>query len=305
MNRPIPAAAGKSASWDTAEDLHPPSKFTLNLCYFLVIPLLIGGLIGWARVGSIAAAMPRELAFFYWGCISIFLWNAKWLAARALHHFGAISARPSLATLVIVACVAEACIRPLHRSVVLGTGQLLGVTDIPYTSAVPDSMAEIAAALVAHSPLIALWILVTAFYLRVIDFELFTSKKITVLVGDTPATTANASGATSSQRPATGFLQKLPDHPGPILAIRALDHYVETYLTDTRPRFIHRFEDAAREVGALGLVRVHRSFCVNPAFICSIETQGRRKFAVLTTGDRIPISPRHLSILRTELSSTI
>jgi len=262
-----------------------PSEELLKLVYFFGIPFILGSLVGWGRVGAIALALPRELAMLYWGGISLLLWNAKFLLVWLGVRVGLVSIRPALLSLALIACLAEILLRPLHRGIVLGLAPALEVTALPFTSLLPSTPNEVGAALLGHGPLIAVWVLTTVFYLRGLGVELFSPRATDVPPPATPA------------KQASGLLEKLPVGHGQIRALRALDHYVQVYLEDSRPMFIHRFDDAAREASSLGLLRIHRSFCVDPAAIAALESRGRRRFVVLESGEKLPVSATYLETL--------
>lgn len=290
---------------DDRQIVAPPSERLLKIVYMLGIPLMLGALIGWARVGPVAAALPRELAVLYWGGISLLLWNTKFLLTWFCVRIGLLSARPHLIGLATLACVAEIFLRPLHRGIVMVLATALGVTDLPFHTLLPGTFTEMLAALVAHSPLIAVWMLTTAFYLRALGVNLFSSathrvhrdSATTPISSSLESATADLSPRAAQSRIAAGLLDKLPPGHGRIRALRALDHYVQVFLDDARPMFIHRFDDAAREFSSLGLLRIHRSFCVHPSAVTALESRGRRKFVVLESGEKLPVSTTYLETL--------
>lgn len=283
-----------------------PSERLLKLVYFFGIPFVLGSLIGWGRVGPVAGALPRELAMFYWGAISLLLWNAKFLLGWLGVRTGLLSARPTLLSLTMIACFAEVLLRPIHRGIVLGLAPALEVTELPFNTLLPGSLYEMGAALIGHGPLIAVWALATVFYVRGLGLDLFAPKPAELAYRSAPAVPAAPVALADPTEPSdfvaprapsknnAGLLEKLPAGHGPIRALRALDHYVQVYLDEARPMFIHRFDDAAREVGSLGLLRIHRSFCVHPAAIAGLESRGRRKFVVLESGEKLPVSATYL-----------
>lgn len=111
----------------------------------------------------------------------------------------------------------------------------------------------------------------------------------TDMPADAPATT----GPALADRLAPGF--------GPILALRAEDHYVRVIGETGSALLLMRLADAIGEMGAVEGSRVHRSWWVARAAVLRLEPSGRRAVLHLANGETAPVSRDNLAAVRAAL----
>ena len=76
-----------------------------------------------------------------------------------------------------------------------------------------------------------------------------------------------------------------------IIRVTVQDHYVEVWVSDGVPhRLRMRFSDAVNEMDDADGFCVHRSHWIARDALTGAVKVGAKEFAVLTTGERIPIS---------------
>lgn len=83
---------------------------------------------------------------------------------------------------------------------------------------------------------------------------------------------------------------RLPAGFGPLLAMKAEDHYVRIFGSDQSLLMLMRLTDAIGLASGMDGMRVHRSWWVAKAAISEIEQQGRKTTLILTNGERVPVS---------------
>ncbi|RMA44025.1 LytTR family transcriptional regulator DNA-binding domain-containing protein [Rhodophyticola porphyridii] len=87
------------------------------------------------------------------------------------------------------------------------------------------------------------------------------------------------------------FLRRLPRELGnELMHIKADGHYLEVFTRDGKDRILMRFSDALAELDGYDGVRIHRSHWVARHAVSRVEQRGRRVFAVLPCGRRLPVS---------------
>jgi hypothetical protein len=302
----------------------------LRLVYFVGVPVTFGACFGWAQFGTLAAAMPREISVIYCATISMLLWQLKWMVAATLRQAGAPGRLPWPLLLPLAAVLAEFLARPLHRAVVSALSPVFDASPPAFAGWMPLSAGEFATMLVAYSPTMLAWILTTAFYERWLGVTVLPAARdgavrhpvvdpADVAAPPSPmpsarpahspsrapspapssslATSETTAPAPAVEFPSRPFVERLPGDCGAVRVLRALDHYVEVQCAAGSLRLLHRFEDAAREMASHGLLRVHRSFCIDARHVAGIERRGRRHLAVMPGGIKVPVSSTYLPAL--------
>jgi hypothetical protein len=85
------------------------------------------------------------------------------------------------------------------------------------------------------------------------------------------------------------FLSRLPGPPGGrLLCLEMQDHYLVVHHSGGSEMILCRMEDAARELGGLGL-RVHRSWWVAADAVTGVERAGQRTLLRLVDDRRVPV----------------
>ena len=97
-----------------------------------------------------------------------------------------------------------------------------------------------------------------------------------------------------SQKPApvrTKFHKRLPPELGnDIISLSMQDHYAEVSTTQDRHLVLIRLQDAIAELEGLAGLRIHRSHWVALGHLKAIERQGKKLFALLSDGRKLPVS---------------
>ncbi|WP_209426654.1 LytTR family DNA-binding domain-containing protein [Pararhodobacter sp. SW119] len=86
---------------------------------------------------------------------------------------------------------------------------------------------------------------------------------------------------------------------GRLLCLEMQDHYLVVHTTEGSDLILCRMEDAARELGALGL-RVHRSWWVAANAVEAVERDGQRLMLRLSDDRRVPVGRTYRESLKTE-----
>ncbi len=89
----------------------------------------------------------------------------------------------------------------------------------------------------------------------------------------------------------TPLLERLPPAKrGPLISLSMKDHYVEVTTEKGTELILMRFSDAIRELAGAAGARLHRSHWVAADHLERLERQGKRRWAVLSDGRKLPVS---------------
>lgn len=102
-------------------------------------------------------------------------------------------------------------------------------------------------------------------------------------------------GTSLHERLRTGF--------GPILALGVEDHYVSVVGKDCKELVLISLTRAIGEAGSPLGIRVHRSWWIANGALSAIERDGRNSIAVLSNGQRVPVSRAHVGAARALLDA--
>ena len=116
---------------------------------------------------------------------------------------------------------------------------------------------------------------------------------------DEPVLPNNVSSAPQDICRLTELETRLPAGFGPLLAIKAEDHYVRIFGPDRSLLMLMRLADAVELANGMDGMRVHRSWWVVRAAVSKIEQQGRRTTLILSNGERVPVSREAKTRLKT------
>jgi len=95
------------------------------------------------------------------------------------------------------------------------------------------------------------------------------------------------------------LLRRLPVAArGPLVALRATDHYVEVTTTAGRALVLMRLRDAIAEAAPTPGLQVHRSHWVAVGRVAGVARRGDGALLRLETGDDIPVSRSYMSAVR-------
>jgi hypothetical protein len=106
-----------------------------------------------------------------------------------------------------------------------------------------------------------------------------------------PATPpADAPNGASSGASAGASSLPLPPGFGPLLALKAEDHYLRAYAPDREEMFLMRLRDAVAILPADAGVQVHRSWWVAHDAVRSVARDGRASVLTLRNGVEVPVA---------------
>lgn len=111
-------------------------------------------------------------------------------------------------------------------------------------------------------------------------------------------------GAASQTPPL--LIAKLPAPLGrDIVALQAMNHYIEVTTTRGKALILMRLGDAERDLAGLNGIRVHRSWWVNMTYVEAIEKSANGPTLRLRTGQMIPIARGKRDAVRDTLRATV
>lgn len=95
------------------------------------------------------------------------------------------------------------------------------------------------------------------------------------------------------------LLDRLPlDKRGALVALSVEDHYVRVRTAKGEEMILMRLADAIREVGPTPGAQVHRSHWAAFGQVTSVSRDGDRAVLKMSTGGDIPVSRRHIPIIK-------
>lgn len=118
------------------------------------------------------------------------------------------------------------------------------------------------------------------------------------------ATTGARAGAAT---PPTGdtmttrLHRRLPPGFGPVIALKAEDHYVRVIGPERSVLLLLRLSDAVEEMDDVPGLVVHRSWWVAQAALASLQPRGRGAMLSLTSGLAVPVARDRLAALRSRM----
>jgi hypothetical protein len=97
----------------------------------------------------------------------------------------------------------------------------------------------------------------------------------------------------------SSFLRRIPARLGTeLLYIEMEDHYLRIHTKLGNDLILCRLSDAVGELGETMGCQVHRSYWVSRHAVAGVERDRHRRWLVLTSGTRIPVSRTYLPVLR-------
>lgn len=300
-----------------------------GLLFFLLIPALIGVLLGANRAG-VALFFPWPVGILFWSLTTVGVWFLLYLGAA----LSGVLLRPWNPPLWLIllsgAVIGSFPARYLmYYSVETLSGFLLDGREPQPVPAVTLSWEFLGYYLRAWFGVFALWTAVGLFFDRWFGFPRFgrneargecererkdgaVSASGTPTAGH-PAAVPNApplspeavGGATPDAEPdpapqiAGGLAERLPEKlGGNILALKAEDHYVRVYTDRGSDLVLYRLSDAITELAALDGVRVHRSYWVRKSSVRGVQRHGRGLLLTLSNDLEVPVSQTYKELAR-------
>lgn len=282
----------------------------LRVLFYLGVPLVIGFLLAWWRVGR-AGGAPLDVAIAYWVGMALV---TTWVNDLAARPFAAV-ARPRGVPLWIVLLASQALagpllLRPLAEAY---AGFVGGAFDFPLLSRPGGSLQ---ATFLQWLPSNAvMWIGLNMLFLHGLGLPRLgylprgarqhpgpgvpPSPSAAPVDGTAPDAdgtpvpqpSAAAAGATPT------FMERVrPERRGAVLALRAEGHYLRVYTTAGSELVLYRLSDAAAELAADEGIQVHRSWWVAERALGPERHADRLR---LVNGVEVPVSRSYRLAART------
>jgi hypothetical protein len=311
-----------------------PAQFYKSLSFYLGVPLALGIIFGFSRVGTMAHLFPKPVSIVYWCSMVLVLWTlheiCSRLVARALKPW-----RPPLWLIVLPGAILQTSIGGfyigMHQRFFMG---FLATPNTfkPISVSIETVLTDFPHLLMQNAGPIALWVGVNYFFDRLAGLPRFRYEAAEPLsapaapgiasfsplesqaVHDAtqasavsspsspiPAVSASSAPASARSLPAapSRLYGRLPDSvKGEILAISALDHYLQI-LTDKGSATLHgRLVDAVCEMPSGQGWQVHRSHWVHRSAIRRLLVEQQRYSLERIDGTVVPVSSRYVELLK-------
>lgn len=247
--------------------------------HYIAIPLLLAFLSGWPQVGR-TIAWSKAHALGFWMGMSFGGWwindAMTRLVAPALRKQGASIGVVLVAGVLLASLPSDLVLRGwVHAYHVLFPALAV---DRP----LPGLAWDAEKFLKTHLYGFLTW--------PVINLTLFHLGRVPLFgfVPQTPAPATVEGGANTARN--GGFIEKLPAGVrGPVIALRAEQHYLRVYTEQGEALILHRLSDAVRDLGSAG-AQVHRSYWVASNAIARLAGSKSAPRLVLRNGLEVPVS---------------
>jgi hypothetical protein len=281
-----------------ARDPDARRRRVLQAWFYLGVPLLLGFLLGWLRVGR-AAEWPRDVALVYWIGVAV-LSTGLLAAATAVLALALRRLRvPLWLTLLAGQVVGGALL--VDPALVAYRALLRAILMPGLVEPASGGLGELLQRLPSNA---LLWIGLNLLFFHVLRLPRFGYLP--------PADTAAASPAIAPDRPgepvagangmpgppaaaaatdpagAQSFMDRVrPERRGSLLALEADGHYLRVHTDAGSDLVLYRLSDAMRELGPQAGAQVHRSWWVAAD---ALSGERRRDSLKLVNGLEVPVS---------------
>ena len=274
----MPDAAQQAGSRRTRQHLW--------LLFWLVVPLFIGLMLGWAQAGS-AKLLPRGTGLLFVMSGVLPSWWLYGLAGITLRRLFPRLGLPLV--LVLSPVIAAFLLSPIYSA----RYALFGLPDIARKYAeVEQPLSIILTYLYGNTLGIVSFPLIALFFLKM--FRLDVLQWIGhITMPETP------------DRPDTqpGVLARLPAHLGTdVHALIAAEHYLRVITDRGEAMILYRLGDAIRDMETAQIpgIQVHRSYWIATAAIASHARDGSRLTLTTPTGFTVPVSRSYRQALKAQ-----
>jgi hypothetical protein len=248
----------------------------LRLVFFLGVPLFLGILLGWLRVGA-TVGMPRGEAI-------LFILSANgpvWLCyAAATAGIARLTAR--WPTWLAVKLAAGGLVGILLAYPLLTIRRIL--LDLPPLPSLTEPLAAFDLLLRYNASGIFTWVVVGLGFHYLAGLPMFGHAAATAPAADpaAPATVAGLQG-------------RLPAHVrGPVRLLVASEHYLRVVTDRGEAMLLYRFGDAVAEQPRDRGAQVHRSYWIARDAVADVRRNGPKVTLGLDDGTEVPVSRTYL-----------
>lgn len=287
-------------------------QWRLRLLFYVGVPVVLGFLLGWWRVGR-AAGAPLDAALAYWIGMALVTTGLNSLVAWPI----AAVARPRGAPLWLVLLTSQLLagtllLRPAAGAYAGWVGEMLDATLVH-----PAGASVLAMSVQTLPSNAVMWIGLNLLFLHGLGMPRFgyvprgraagyaggagvAPRPLAAPSPDAPAVAAavaSDAAAAPPARAAPAFMERVrPERRGAVLALRAEGHYLRVYTTAGSDLVLYRLSDAAGELGADEGIQVHRSWWVAERALNGERFADRLR---LTNGAEVPVSRSYRLAART------
>lgn len=266
-----------------------------GVLFFLLLPGLIGLLLGSARAG-VAAQLPWSAGLAFWLLASVSVWACLYagslLVARLLRPW-----HPPLAAVLLGGAVL-ASLPGRYLIVAIGHLPWEFLAGAPLAQSLPPfdwSLGFFAGLLRDWAGVYAAWVATGLVFRRWRGFPRYPD----AMPGPAEVPAVKLPSLGPAPAPSPSILDRLPEKLGrAVIALQAEDHYVRVHTELGSALVLARFSDAIAELRDLDGVRVHRSWWVRRGAVREVSTNGKGLLLTLATGLRVPVSHAHKEVAR-------
>jgi hypothetical protein len=268
-----------------------------ELIYWVGVPLVVGLMIGWFRVGYIAADVKLAVLAFWAGFV-LFGWCScglyTWLAKVLLKPW-----QPQLWFLTLFGTLVIGLINvyPMNQLLLMGQA-VLPQQAVPVQPMVPELSGRfLAIYLSAVLPGALLWTGINLLYDRVLGIPRFRYGATAGPVAPMPVSEQQNDASVTFAAPA--ILRRVSEENcGDLLALQAQEHYVMVYTENGSELINYSFGNALEDLDPQAGMRVHRSWWVAFDAVANMERVDDNWQLQLKNGLTAPVSRSHVSAAR-------
>ncbi|MCT4656395.1 MAG: LytTR family transcriptional regulator [Cohaesibacter sp.] len=231
---------------------------------------------------------PTPIRILYWASINLVAWIATpLLSALFFSLLPTFTSRPSKWAELTSACLAGCA----SAFPIAGATLLANSIAEPYSNQAAVNFADKSGFWQLVLYIAPLTILISALFI------LWRHNQAPFPEGTTATTEQDKTeGTTNTHHP---FFDRLPKHLGrDLISLSSQDHYLEVRTKHGKELILMRLGDAVKELSDYDGAQIHRSHWVADQAVDGIITEDSRQFAILTTGERLPISRTYRQVPR-------
>jgi len=248
----------------------------LRIVFLLGVPMFLGTLLGWLRVGA-TGAMPRGEAIVFILTANVPVWLCYAAATAGLARLTLRWASPLAVKLAIGGLIGSLLAYPL-----LAVRRIL--LDLPPLPSFAEPLVALDSLLRYNSSGIFTWVVVGLGFHYLAGLPMF-GHAVAAAPSADPAAPAGV----------TGLQGRLPAHVrGPVRLLVASEHYLRVVTERGEAMVLYRFGDAVAEQSRDRGAQVHRSFWIARDAVASVRRNGAKVTLGLEDGTDVPVSRTYL-----------
>jgi len=270
--------------------------------FFVVIPLLIGVMLGATRAG-VAQFFPWSIGVLFWVASTLAVWACLYggsaLAGVLLRPW-----QPPLWVILLTGAVIGSL--PARYLVFLTAGalgnQMQGGRTPQTAPGFELSLDFWVYYLQVWAGAYLAWVVIGLVFDRWAGFPRYSRAAVTATAISPSSTVEQESVAAVPVAAAampSSFLDRLPEKIGRhVIALEAEDHYVRVHTDLGSTLVLARLSDAIDELGVVEGLRVHRSYWVRKNAVQKVSANGKGFLLRLSNGMDVPVSQGYKELVR-------